>query len=116
MNEIWKSVYKFPEYEVSNLGRVRRISAARGAVIGRILRQRRNSGYRYYMVNLYNRGGMKSVYVHRLVARAFVGLCPLGKTVNHKDGKSLNNTASNLDYLTSTEQMQHASRLGLLAT
>lgn len=61
-----------------------------------------NSGY--YMVTLDG----KNVYVHRLVAKAFVPNPNCKLCVNHKDGNKLNNNVSNLEWVTYSENLQHA--------
>ena len=51
----------------------------------------------YHRVNLKLSVGMKTIRVHRLVALAFIGDHPAGKTqVAHKDGSKSNNEVSNL--------------------
>lgn len=50
----------------------------------------------------------KAFFIHRLVARAFLGECPLNKQVNHKDLDKLNNAIINLEYVTPKQNMNHA--------
>ncbi len=41
--------------------------------------------------------------VHSIVAHAFIGPRPAGKTIDHKDGNKLNNRADNLRYLSNKD-------------
>lgn len=91
--EIWAPIVGYPDYSISNLGR---IWSAR--CYGRIVKQTLDPGRGYYYVGLYPAGSrrQKKIKVHRLVADAFVGN-PLGfPTVDHIDGDKANNAASNL--------------------
>lgn len=73
---------------------------------GRFLAQQDLKGYR--RVTLWANGKKCSMLVHRLVAMAYLSN-PEGKlTVNHKDGNKSNNIASNLEWATHSENMQHA--------
>jgi hypothetical protein len=115
--EIWKDVVEWEGiYSVSNLGRVRRDLAAKNARVGRILKLGMANGY--YKVGLHHNYKIKTVYVHQLVAAAFIGKCPAGMEVNHKDPKTgrTDNRASNLEYVTPKGNMQHAKENGLVAT
>ena len=68
--------------------------------------------YGYKRVSLSKNGIVKTISVHRLVAITFVeGDSKL--TVNHKDGNKLNNHFSNLEWLSSRQNLQHAFRTGL---
>lgn len=109
MNEIWKPVKEWP-YEVSSLGRVRRTAASKGTMPGRVLNPGPNrTGYlRIRLCS--NDGSKKMVMVHRLVADAFLGPCPDGEEINHRDGIKANNRPENLEYTSHKENMKHASR------
>jgi hypothetical protein len=65
-----------------------------------------NIGSGYLYVNLYNSSGRKTVSVHRIVAKHFVsGQCD-NLVVDHIDGNSTNNKASNLQWITQTENIR----------
>lgn len=105
----WKQVEAFPKYEVNSLGQVRRIGQER------VLINVTHPYTGYAVVTLYNgtRASQKTVAVHRLVAKAFLGPRPAGKETNHIDGNKANPVLSNLEYVTKKENQQHAMRLGL---
>jgi hypothetical protein len=105
--ERWKTIEEYPWYEVSNLGRVCRIST------GRILKPGRNSAG-YYTVYLYNESGKgHSKTVHRLVGLAFIPNPGNRAQVNHRFGDKSDNRASMLEWNTQQENQDHAWRIGL---
>ena len=53
-------------------------------------------------------GKQVHVYVHRLVATTFINNIKNKPQINHKDGNKLNNTVSNLEYVTAMENVQHS--------
>ena len=110
--EIWKLVRRNSNYEVSDLGRVRRITPAPGTRAGRILKPVLDNG-RYLSVSLYMNGKIEKVYVHLLVTEAFWGLPQKGFEVNHKDGIKTNPCLSNLEYVTHRGNVDHAVANGL---
>jgi HNH endonuclease/NUMOD4 motif len=112
IEEIWKPVVRNRNYEVSALGRVRRVVGGRGAKIGKVLKNQSNG--RYSQVGLFVGNESRKEFVHILVLEAFVGPCPDGYETNHKDTFRTNNALDNLEYCTPTENMKHASAHGLL--
>lgn len=109
-NEIWKSVVGAEDYyEISNLGRCKRIKSAPGCKVGRILKPcRATNGYYQYELGLGSRVNRMRVLIHKLVMDAFVGPCPEGKEIHHKDLDPSNNVLDNLEYLTPSVNIQHA--------
>lgn len=96
-----------PNYAVGNRGSVMRITPARGARVGRVLRGYVcNSGYKCVM--LYENDVDRTHLVHRLVAETWIGPAPAGADVNHIDGDKLNNCVENLEYATRSENQRHA--------
>lgn len=116
--EIWKAVPGFEgHYEVSNRGRVRSLdrmipSRWGGEFLkkGRVLQGHNDNGYR--RVNLCKDGSPSQHQVHRLVAAAFIGPCPEGCEVNHKNFDRSDNRVENLEYVTPAENVAHATRNG----
>lgn len=89
-------------YEVSDLGRIRRVGAAKGATVGAILRQQPHNAY--LLVYLSRHGKIATLAVHRIVCYAFHGPPPLGKNhVLHEDDDGHNNRPGNLRWGTQAE-------------
>jgi len=113
-NEVWKPVDALKGiYDVSNLGRIRRVSKSRTRPAG-ILSPGTTKGY--VRARLRMPGINRRFFVHRLVATAFIGERPDGYQVNHIDGRKANNRVDNLEYVTPQGNADHASAMGLLAT
>jgi len=102
----WIQCADFPLYDVSDLGELR----------NRVTGERHNGwldskGYR--AVRLRKNGKSKSIRLHILVARAFLGPRPASKEANHKDGVKTNNNRGNLEYISHLENMRHCFSHGL---
>lgn len=102
--ERWKPVVGYEQhYEVSDQGRVKRIST------GKALKANVNTN-KYKSVSLSVGGVVKPHRIHRLVAIAFLGPQD-GLVVNHKDGDKGNNKLSNLEWCTYSDNHKHAFRV-----
>ena len=114
--EVWKDIENhIGKYQISNLGRVKSLARHRETKIPyfieeRILKQTVSMGYLYVKLG---KSGSKSI--HRLVASAFSKNDNKILEVNHIDGNKLNNIATNLEWCTHQENMQHAHIFGLIA-
>lgn len=111
--ETWKPVNVADygsNYEVSDHGQVRRSSSGPRTRVGFVLKQQiGRSGY--LTVGLNYRSQLKTFSVHRLVALTFIP-CehPNFFVVNHKDLNKHNNHVSNLEWITSAENIKHWAR------
>lgn len=100
--ERWASIIGWEGlYEVSDLGNVRQIGRGKRRVAGQVLRPHlRPDGYKSVILSERKKGRRHQMLVHRLVAAAFLGPCPVGFYVDHIDGVRSNEAAVNLEYVT----------------
>jgi hypothetical protein len=78
---------------------------------GRFLKQHiQNSGY--YMVQLYRNGNSTNYLVSRLVAEAFCNKPEGCEVVNHIDNNRLNNDYTNLEWTTTSGNINHGVKQG----
>jgi len=103
--EQWRKIPNFSAYMFSNLGRVMRVERRTATWPGNILKGYKNKDG-YIRVNIDRHG--HGHFIHNLVANAFIGPCPEGMEVNHKDRNKENNRVENLEYVTHHENMLHA--------
>ena len=94
MIEEWRIISEFPNYEVSNLGQVRRKN--------RVLKQHKWEGY--CKVKLSKDGIAYTKQVHRLVAEAFIPKLDDKPEIDHIDRVRDNNCVTNLRWADHTEQ------------
>jgi hypothetical protein len=115
-DEIWKKVVvdkqenindnkdsEDKEYFVSSLGRFKNSSRI---IMGNNYKVNENG---YIRVFIYN----KTYALHRLIALTFIPNPNNKLQVNHKDGVKLNNSVSNLEWVTNQENQIHKFKIGL---
>lgn len=116
--EIWKDIKGYEGlYQVSNLGRVKRLSGlvrnryGNGTAKhkGRILKDYINT-QGYHCIKLYRDGKRKYFSVHRLVYMAFKCDIPEGMQVNHISEDKNNNALNNLNLMTPKENANYGTR------
>jgi len=111
MNELWRNIDGYKEmYQVSSLGNVRSYKYGYPKILSSRIHK---NGYRY--INLSLNGNIKSVNIHRLVAKSFIKNNDKLEFVNHKDGNKLNNYVENLEWCSRKYNSEHAKNNNLLA-
>lgn len=110
MKEIWKDIEGYEGiYQVSNTGKVRSLDRKvwNYTKKGRILKMH-NNGHGYYNVSLHSKEkNEKHVYIHILVAKAFIPNPNNYEQVNHKDFNKLNNCVDNLEWVSRKQNVLH---------
>jgi hypothetical protein len=99
--EEFRLIQAFPMYEVSNLGRVRNIATKK--VLGNYNHKTNRSLVHLWVDNKV----YKTVYVHRLVALAFIDNPENKPFVDHIDQNPRNNHVTNLRWCTMAENQRN---------
>lgn len=98
MEEVWKVIDFKPGYSVSTMGRIKNNKTNE-------IEELRDNGNGYLI--------KFGESVHRIVGNAFIPN-PEGKSqINHKNGIKSDNRVNNLEWVTPSENIQHAYRTGL---
>lgn len=120
MTEIWKDIEGYEGlYQVSNLGRVKSLERVVSRSDGRTqkvsdkIRKSYLDDDGYPRLSLSREGAKKTVKIHRLVAQAFIYRKAGASEVNHLNGNKQDNSVSNLEWVTSEENIEHSFREGL---
>lgn len=108
--ENWRPIRGFPDYEVSNLGRVKSLSRdyGYGSHGDMILKPDTAKGYK--RVTLFRDCVRHRRQVHRLVAEAFIPNPENLPLVNHKDENKANNRVENLEWCTQQYNANYGTR------
>ena len=110
MVEEWKWVKNFEgQYQISNFGRIKSFKKEKD---GYILSNQNASGD-YLRIVLWDclTKRRKSISIHKLVAEHFIGECPKGYHVHHKDGNKQNNNVTNLEYIHPVDHRKETERV-----
>lgn len=106
----WKQINNYESYLVSSDGRVKSIDRIcgkrKGIVKGKIMNGGLTKGY--CSVVLHNVVSKKGMYVHRLVAQAFIPNPNNLPQVNHKNGIKTDNRVENLEWISISDNHLHS--------
>ena len=106
MTEIWKNIEGYEgKYQVSNLGRVK-------SMIGqeKVLHPKKHRNG-HLQIGLHKDKKRKTMYIHRLVAQAFIPNPDNLPCVNHKDECPSNNNVDNLEWCTQKYNCNYGTRV-----
>ena len=102
----WKKIASW-SYEASDDGQIRRVGSS-------IILKPWTDPNGYLHVKLHRHGDKKTILLHRLISKTFLGHRRKGQEVNHKNGVKSDNNRSNLEYCSHSRNMKHAYRTGLI--
>ena len=103
MKEIYKNYLN--DYEVSNLGNVKRGEAGNYKELKCSIN---NKGYRYFQQR---RDGKRINHlIHHIVAKLFIGERPENQVIDHIDRNKLNNRVENLRYCSQLDNMKNTDK------
>lgn len=118
--EIWKTINEYPNYMVSNFGRVKSLDhyteqkdrngkLYKRFMKGRILTQykHKSSDKYYYTVSFHKNGHIQVKYVHILVAEAFLKKENENYVVDHINRDSLDSRLANLRYVKNSDNIKN---------
>ena len=104
-NEVWKEIPGFPDYQVSNLGRVMSYRNQYGHGPRIIHGEKTKSGYIQVKLN------KERFKVHRLVALAFIPNPDGLPQINHKNEIKTDNRADNLEWCTGKYNVNYGTAI-----
>lgn len=115
MEEIWKVITGYEGlYDVSNYGRVRSYRRTKGHLFKILKHGVNKTGYCF--VILRKNKHSEYIFIHRLVAIAFIDNPQNKPFVNHKDFNTKNNLYNNLEWVTSHENSLYSANNGRMKT
>jgi hypothetical protein len=116
MEEEWKPIKDFPDYQVSNLGRVKSLFGRYG-ILERILKPHPvgSKGEQYLAVALYNEEKKLHIKIHKLVAEYFLTNPDNLPCIDHINRNKIDNRAENLRWASyQTNAINQTRKVGRL--
>lgn len=107
MIEVWKDIDGYPNYQVSNMGRVKSLNyklTGKEKIMNIC-----NGGSGYLKICLSKDGKRKQYFIHRLVAQAFIPNPNNLPQVNHRDEDKQNNSVENLEWCDAKYNMNYGT-------
>lgn len=123
VKEIWKDIPEYKGlYQASNLGRIKSldryvnhsIKNKKQKIKGKIKSIRLDSINQCLIIDLSKNGKVKTLLVHRLIAKTFINNNLNKREINHKNGIKTDNRTENLEWCTSSENKIHAIKNNLI--
>lgn len=108
----WRRSIRLPDYDISERGDLK--LATRDIFSFKVGYVRKPNVHSNGYLVVTDRRADERLYIHHLVAEAFIGPRPVGALVLHGDGDKLNNHRSNLRYGTQLENIADARSHGTL--
>tara|TARA_R110000868_G_scaffold61031_1_gene185636 strand:- start:26 stop:529 length:504 start_codon:yes stop_codon:yes gene_type:complete len=103
---------QIPDYEDYKIDENGNVFSCKYNKIKPMIPQKATAGYQY--VTLCKNGTRRNRFIHRLVAQVFIENPENKLEVNHKNGNKYDNNLSNLEWVTPSENIKHAIKLGLI--
>lgn len=121
-HEEWKDIKDHEDFQISNMGRIRRKSFYDLYEVDGKLRSRKfdstvltpsSDADGYLEIGVSEHGDPYYFRIHRLVAQAFIPNLENLPEVNHKDGNKQNNCVKNLEWVSTADNIRHSIETGL---
>lgn len=113
IDEEWKVIKDFPDYAITNKGKIKRITDSRTYKAGRLIKPSMSpNGYLHIVLRKNNKPITLSI--HRLVSKHFDPNYNEDLQCNHKNGDKTDCSINNLEMVTDSENKKHAVQTGLL--
>lgn len=106
--EIWRDIKDYPNYQVSNMGRVKSLNYKRTGKEKILKNSKNNSGYLYVCLTINKKE--HNYRIHRLVASAFLPNPNNLPQVNHINEIKTDNRVENLEYCDSSYNINYGTR------